>query len=89
MEQKTQKKFFVFQIIPFELSIGNSCKTEKETSNLRSICQQKALRFNLNVGETFFKSTSCTMMNKHDKPALMEIWKVIGTLSDVDCQSVF
>ena len=26
---------------------------------------------------------------KHDKRALMEIWQVFGTLSYVDCQSVF
>ena len=29
------------------------------------------------------------MMKKHDKTALMEISQVLGTLSHVDCQSVF
>ena len=26
---------------------------------------------------------------KHDQSTLMEIWQVFGTLSHVDCQSVF
>ena len=52
------------------------------------MCQQTHLRFNLNLRETFSKSTSLIMMKTQDKSAAMEIFEVLGTLSHVHCQSV-
>ena len=67
MEQKIEKKFFVFQIIAFELAITNYGYTEQDTCNRLSICQQTLLRFHLRLGQTFYKSTSLRMMKKHDE----------------------
>ena len=53
------------------------------------MCQQTHVKFNLTLGETFSKSTSLRMMNKHDKWAVMEILEVFRTLSHVDGQSLF
>ena len=89
MEQKIEKKFFVFQITAFELGIANCRNARQDTCNRRSICQQTPLTFYRKLGETFSKSTSLKMMKKHDKYSLMEISQVFWTLSHVDCQSVF
>ena len=88
MEQKIQKNFFVFQIIAFQLGVGNSDNFEQNTSHRQSMCYHSALPFHLKLGETFSKSTSTAMMKKHDKSAPMDISQVFGTLSHVDCQSV-
>ena len=89
MEKKIEKKFWVFQIITFELAITNYGYAEQDTCNRRSICQQTPLRFHLTLGATFPKSTSLRMREKLDKTALMKISEVFGTFSHVDCQSVF
>ena len=89
MELKVQKKFFVFQIIGFELGVAKSHNLEQDTWHRQSICEQTPPRFNLTLGETFSKSTSTRRMKKHDKITLMEILQVVGTLSHVDCQSVY
>ena len=70
MEQKIQKNFFVFQIIAFQLGVGNSDNFEQNTSHRQSMCYHSALPFHLKLGETFSKSTSTAMMKKHDKSAL-------------------
>ena len=89
MEQKIEKKFSVFQIIAFELTVGYSRNLEQDTWYGQSMCEQTPLRFHVTLGETFSKSTSLRMMKKHDKSTLMEISQVFVTLSHVDCQSVF
>ena len=89
MEQKIQKKFFVFQIIAFELAVANCGNSEQDTCNWRSIRQQTPLRFDLTLGETFSKSTSLRIMEKHDKTAVMEILQAFWILSHADCQSMF
>ena len=53
------------------------------------MCQQMHQRFHLTLGETFSKLTSLRMMGKGNKSALIEISEVFGTLSRVDCPSVF
>ena len=62
MEQKIQKKFFVFQVIPFELGVVNSHNLEQDISKRQSMCQQTRVRLYLTLGETFSKSTSLGMM---------------------------
>ena len=77
MEEKIERKFFVFQIVPFELETANSCNTWQDTCHRQSMCQQTPLRFHVTLGETFSKSTSIRMIKTHDKGALMEIWQNI------------
>ena len=38
MEQKIQKKLFVFEIIAFELGVPNSCNIEHDTGHQHSMC---------------------------------------------------
>ena len=38
MEQKIEKKFFVFQIIAFELGVTNSHNLEQDTCRRQSMC---------------------------------------------------
>ena len=89
MEQKIEKKFFVFEIIAFELGAAYSHNLEQVTCHRQSICEQTSLKLHLTLGETFSKSTSLIMLKKHDKNALKGIRQGFGTLSHVDCQSVF
>ena len=68
------------QILPILqriLAIGSHC-VKKHT-----------LDYNLTLGEIFSKSTSLKFMKEHDKITLMGISQVFGTLSYVDCLSVF
>ena len=53
MEQKIEKKFFVFQIFAFQLVVENSHKLEQDTSHRKSMCRQTPLRFRLTLWETF------------------------------------
>ena len=76
MEQKIQKKFFVFQIIAFELGVANSHNLERDTCHQMFICSKTTLRFDLTLGETFCKLNSLGMRKKQDKSALMEISQV-------------
>ena len=89
MEKKIQKKFFLFNIIEFQLRVANSQNLEHDTCHRQSICKEKYQRFHVTLGETFSKSNSMRMMKKHDKSALMEISQVFGTLSHVDLKSLF
>ena len=75
-----EKKFFVFQIIAFELAVSNSPNLEKDTCHRRSMCEQTPLRFHLSLGEIFSKSNSLRMMKKLDKSVLMDISQVFVTL---------
>ena len=38
MEQKIEKKFFVFHILAFELEVANSRDIEKDTCHRHSLC---------------------------------------------------
>ena len=67
MEQKIEKKFFVFQIIAFELGVTNSHNLEQDTCRRQSMSEQTSLRFHLTLGETFSKSTSLRMMKNMTK----------------------
>ena len=84
-----EKKFFVFQIIAIELGVANSRNVQQDTWHRQAMCQQTHQSFHLTLGETFSKSTSLRMLKKDEKIALMEISQGFGTLSHVDCQSVF
>ena len=89
MEQKIEKNYFVCQIIAFELGVANSHNLEQDTCRRQSMSSQTPLRFSLTLEETFSKSTFLRMIKQHDKSAIMEISQVFGTLSHVQCKSVF
>ena len=88
MKQKIQKNHFAFQIIAlnweFEIptmlnrifSIGTQCVTNSP-------------KISPNTRGDISGSTFLIMMKKHDKSAVMEILQLFGTLSHVDCESVF
>ena len=81
--------FCVFEIIAFELGVANSPNLQQDTGDRWSMCYETPLIFYLTLGETFPKSIFLRIMKKYDKGALMDILQVFGTLSHVDCQSVF
>ena len=89
MEEKIAKKFFVFQIIAFELGVASSGNVQHNTCHGQVMCQQTHQRFHLTLGETFSKSTSLRLLKEAEKSALMEVSQVSGTLSRIKCQSVF
>ena len=89
MEQKIEKKFFVFKIIAFELGVANSCNLKQDTWHFHSMCEETPVRFYLTLRETISRSTSLKTIKIFDKGPLMEIWQVFGKLSHVDCQSEF
>ena len=62
MEQKIEKKSFVFKIIAFELGITNSRNIEQATCPRQSMCQEISLRFDLIVLENFSRSLSLRMI---------------------------
>ena len=66
MEQKIDKMFFIFQIVAFELRVVNFHNLEQNTCHQQSMCEHLPLIFHLKLGETFSKSTSMRMMEKHD-----------------------
>ena len=86
---KNSEKIFVSQLIAFELGVADSRNIEQDICQRQSICQQTPLRFHLTLAETFSKSTFLRMMKKLDKGTAMEVLQVFGTLSHVDCKSVF
>ena len=67
MEQKIQNKFSVFQIIAFELGVGNSHNLEQDTCHWQPIIEKTPLRLHLTLGEIFSKSTSLRMMKNMRK----------------------
>ena len=71
MEEKIKTKFFICQIIEFELGVANSRNIEQDTCHRQSMCQQTPLRFYLKLGETFSKSFFLRLMKKHDKSTQM------------------
>ena len=88
-KKKNEKIFFVFQIIAFELGVAKSHNLQHDTWHQQSMCQETQIRFQVIVGETFSKSASLKRIKTHHKSAIMEIFQVFGTLSHVDCQSMF
>ena len=38
MEQKIEKKIFIFQILAFELEVGNSRNIQQDTCHRHSMC---------------------------------------------------
>ena len=79
MEQKIQKKFFVFQIIAFELGVANSHNLEQDTCHRQSICKQKHPRFHLTLAETYSKLTSLRMIKELIKALSWRFSKQLGS----------
>ena len=86
MEPKTEKKFFVFKIIPFEEGAANFHNPEQDTCHQQSVCYQTPLRFQISLREKFSKSSPLRVMKKYDETSLMQISEVFGTLYHVDRQ---
>ena len=66
MEQKLEKKAFVFQIIAFEFRVANSRNMQQDTWHQQAMCQQSHVRLNRKLTENFSKSVLLRMMKKDD-----------------------
>ena len=53
MEEKDEKKFFVFQIIVTDLAAASSHYYKENTCHRQSMCQQTVLRLHTSLEETF------------------------------------
>ena len=62
MEQKTQKNWFVSEIIAFDLVAVKFHYCEENTCRRQSMCQEKPLRFFISLWETFSKLVSLKVM---------------------------
>ena len=49
------KKFFVFNIIAFELAMANSRSLAQDICHQQSMCQETPLRFHVTLRETISK----------------------------------
>ena len=83
MQQKIQKKFFLFETIASELVTLNCLYKEENTCNRHSVCWERLLRFSMSLTETFCKSIAFTVINKYGKAAAMQISTIFGHLYHV------
>ena len=74
MEEKVEKKFFVFQIIVTDLAAANSHYYKENTCHRQSMCQQTVLRLHTSLEDTFSNSISPRVMKKYDKSVVVQIW---------------
>ena len=80
MEEKNQKKFFVFKVIAFESVETDSHNPKEDTCHWQSMCYETPLKFNTELREIFSKSGSLRVMKKYDESALMLLLQEIGSL---------
>ena len=80
MKPKDRQKYFVLNIIPFQLGTTNSKNPEHYNCHWQSMCYETPLRFNISLREIFSKSGSDRVMKKYDESALMQISQEFGTL---------
>ena len=52
-QQKSEKKFFVIKIIPFESGTTYSLNLEKDTWHSQPMCYETSLRVNISLGDIF------------------------------------
>ena len=78
MQQKIQKKFFLFETIASELVTLNCLYKEENTWHRHSVCWETVLRFSMSLTETFCKSIAFTVINKYGKGAAMQISTMFG-----------
>ena len=89
MEEKDEKKFFVFQIIVTDLAAASSHYYKENTCHRQSMCQQTVLRLHTSLEETFSNSISPRAMKKYDESVVVQIHAVFETPLRVDCRGVF
>ena len=76
MDEKNQRKLFVFKIIAFESGTKNSHSCEKDTCDWQSMWYETALLFRIMI---YSESSSLIVMKKCDENALMQVLQVFGT----------
>ena len=79
MEQKIQKKLFVFQIIAMNWE-RQILTIPKKVLVIEYQCVNKTLQFHKSLREIFSQSAFLRVIKKYDKRALMKISQVFGTL---------
>ena len=83
MQQKIQKKFFLFETIVSELVTLNCLYKEENTCHRHSVCWETVLRFSMSLTETFSKSIAFTVINKYGNSAPMQISTMFGLVYHV------
>ena len=83
MQQKIQKKFFLFETIASELVTLNCLYKEENTCHRHSVCWEIVLRFSMSLTETFCKSIAFTVIHKYGKASTMQISRMFRHLPHV------
>ena len=73
MQEKIDKKLFVFEIIASQLVALNGLYWSDHASHQLSMCWQTVLGFCVLVKETFSNATTLTLINKYCKDAAIQI----------------
>ena len=79
MQWKIPKKFFLFEIMAFEIVAGNSAYCDGNTRHRQSMCQQTVLIFQIWLKQTFSNSIYLELERKSVNSAVVLIWAVFGT----------
>ena len=88
MQQKIDKKFFLFETISSELVTLNCLYKEENTCHRHSVCWEIVLRFSMSLTETFCKSIAFTVINKYGKSAALQILTMVGGVYHVAFQKI-
>ena len=91
MEQKVEKYLMVFSIFAFELGLPISHNLERDTCGYMSTVNvlTNTPKISPNTRRDILQINFPENDEINDKSAFMEILQVFGTLSHVDCSSVF
>ena len=79
MQLKIKKKSFIFEILVFEVVVGNSAYCNGYTCHRQSVCWQKVWRIQIKQMQAFYNSIYLEFMEKYDNSGVVLIWAVSGT----------
>ena len=85
MQPQIEKKCFIFEIIASELGSLNCLYLGQDTCHRKKKKKKGVLSIGVSIRETFSNSIFLTLINKHDKGAMMQISKMLGHVYDVAC----
>ena len=73
MQEKTEKKFSISEIIAYELVSLNSPYEEQDSFHGQPMSYQAAPRLCISIRETFFNSISLAVIDEYDQSPVMKI----------------
>ena len=86
MQEKIQKKLFVFKIIPSKLVALNCLCSEDNTGHQQSMCQQTLIRLCIWLKQTFSDSITFKMIAKSGNGPVIQIATVFEPVYHVAWQ---